>query len=59
MLVSMSAIVVAASEIPEVQELFAIAGEPDALARIRVHDVEHLKHVVNNCGAPSTAPARS
>jgi len=35
------------SEIPEVQEIFTIAGDPDALVRIRVHDVDHLKHVVN------------
>ena len=41
------AIVAAVSEIPEVQEVFTIAGDPDALARLRVHDVEHLKHVVN------------
>jgi Lrp/AsnC family transcriptional regulator, leucine-responsive regulatory protein len=41
------AIVAAVSQIPEVQEVFTIAGDPDALARLRVHDVEHLKHVVN------------
>ena len=41
------AIVAAVSDIPEVQEIFTIAGDPDALVRIRVHDVEHLKHVVN------------
>jgi DNA-binding Lrp family transcriptional regulator len=40
-------IVATASEIPEVQEIFTTAGDPDALARIRVHDVDHLKHVVN------------
>jgi DNA-binding Lrp family transcriptional regulator len=40
-------IVASASEIPEVRELFTTAGDTDALARIRVHDVEHLKHVVN------------
>jgi DNA-binding Lrp family transcriptional regulator len=34
-------------EIPEVVELFTTAGDPDALARIRVDDVEHLKHVIN------------
>ena len=39
--------VASASAIPEVQELFTTAGDTDALARIRVHDVEHLKHVVN------------
>ena len=41
------AIVAAVSQIPEVQEVFTIAGDPDALARLRVHDVEHLKNVVN------------
>jgi Lrp/AsnC family transcriptional regulator, leucine-responsive regulatory protein len=41
------AIVATASDIAEVQELFTTAGDPDALARIRVHDVEHLKDVVN------------
>jgi DNA-binding Lrp family transcriptional regulator len=41
------AIVSVVSEIPEVQEIFTIAGDTDALVRIRVHDVEHLKHVVN------------
>jgi Lrp/AsnC family leucine-responsive transcriptional regulator len=41
------AIVATVSEIPEVQDLFTIAGDPDALARIRVHDIRHLKHVVN------------
>lgn len=40
-------ILATAREIPEVQELFTIAGDPDALARIRVEDVEHLKHVIN------------
>jgi Lrp/AsnC family leucine-responsive transcriptional regulator len=41
------AIVAIAAEIPEVQELYTTAGDPDALARIRVRDVPHLKHVVN------------
>jgi hypothetical protein len=27
--------------------VFTIAGDPDALVRIRVDDVEHLKQVVN------------
>lgn len=42
-----SVIVAIASEIPEVQEVFTTAGDPDALVRIRVRDVPHLKHVVN------------
>lgn len=40
-------IVASASEIPEVRELFTTAGDTDALARIRVQDIDHLKHVVN------------
>jgi Lrp/AsnC family leucine-responsive transcriptional regulator len=41
------ATVAIAASIPEVHELFTTAGDPDALARIRVRDVPHLKHVVN------------
>jgi Lrp/AsnC family leucine-responsive transcriptional regulator len=33
--------------VPEVQEFFTIAGDPDALVRIRVDDVDHLQQVVN------------
>lgn len=32
---------------PEVREVFTMAGDPDALLRIRVDDVAHLKQVVN------------
>jgi Lrp/AsnC family transcriptional regulator, leucine-responsive regulatory protein len=32
---------------PEVREVFTTAGDPDALIRIRVDDVAHLKQVVN------------
>jgi Lrp/AsnC family transcriptional regulator, leucine-responsive regulatory protein len=34
-------------EMPAVREVFTIAGDPDALVRIRVEDMEHLKQVVN------------
>lgn len=34
-------------QIPEVQEFFTIAGDPDAMVRIRVRDVDHLQRVVN------------
>ncbi|HCB05407.1 MAG TPA: Lrp/AsnC family transcriptional regulator [Nocardioides sp.] len=34
-------------EVPEVQQFFTIAGDPDALLRIRVDDVDHLQRVVN------------
>jgi Lrp/AsnC family transcriptional regulator, leucine-responsive regulatory protein len=40
-------ILATAREIPEVVELFTTAGDPDALARIRVDDVDHLKHVIS------------
>jgi Lrp/AsnC family leucine-responsive transcriptional regulator len=32
---------------PEVQAFYTIAGDPDALLRIRVDDVDHLQRVVN------------
>lgn len=34
-------------EVPEVREFFTIAGDPDALVRIVVDDVDHLQRVVN------------
>jgi Lrp/AsnC family leucine-responsive transcriptional regulator len=40
-------IVTAVTQLPEVREIFTIAGDPDALVRIRVEDVAHLKQVVN------------
>lgn len=33
--------------VPEVEEFFTIAGDPDALVRIRVDNVDHLQRVVN------------
>jgi len=33
--------------LPEVQDFFTIAGDPDALVRMRVDDVDHLQRVVN------------
>lgn len=36
-----------ADDIPEVEALFTIAGDPDALAWIRVRDVADLKRVVD------------
>ena len=32
---------------PEVVAVFTVAGDPDALAWIRVRDVDHLKAVVD------------
>ena len=33
--------------VPEVEEFYTIAGDPDALVRLRVDDVDHLQRVVN------------
>jgi Lrp/AsnC family transcriptional regulator, leucine-responsive regulatory protein len=35
------------ADIPEVVEAYTTAGDPDALVRIRVHDLDHLKRVVD------------
>jgi len=40
-------IVAGMAQRPEVREVFTTAGDPDALVRIRVDDVAHLKQVVN------------
>ncbi len=37
-----------AAGLPEVLEVLAIAGDPDALVRMRVEDVDHLQKVVND-----------
>jgi DNA-binding Lrp family transcriptional regulator len=42
-----SHILESASAQPEVDEVFAIAGDPDALVRIRADNVEHLQRVIN------------
>ena len=34
-------------DLPEVVESFTLAGDPDALVRVRVRDLEHLKSVVD------------
>lgn len=36
-----------ARQVPEVQQFFAISGDPDALLRFKVRNVEHLQTVVN------------
>jgi len=33
--------------VPEVRQFFAISGDPDALLRFRVENVDHLQRVVN------------
>ncbi len=40
-------ILAAVRQVPEIHEVFTMAGDPDALLHIRVDDVEHLKQVVN------------
>lgn len=37
-----------AKDIPEVETVFTIAGDPDALAWIRVRDVQDLKRVIDD-----------
>ncbi len=34
----------------EVQNVFTIAGDPDVLVRLRVHDVDHPRRVVDRIG---------
>lgn len=36
-----------ARQVPEVQQYYTIAGDPDALLRFRVRNVDHLQQVVN------------
>jgi DNA-binding Lrp family transcriptional regulator len=36
-----------AVDLPELVEAFTLAGDPDALVRLRVRDVEHLKRVID------------
>ena len=37
----------ASTSVPEVQEVYTMAGDPDALVRIRVRGMEHLQEVVD------------
>jgi Lrp/AsnC family leucine-responsive transcriptional regulator len=36
-----------AASLPEVQTVFTIAGDPDALFRLRVRDIAHLQQVID------------
>lgn len=36
-----------ARQVPEVQQYYTIAGDPDAMLRFRVRNVDHLQQVVN------------
>ncbi|MCK2220073.1 Lrp/AsnC family transcriptional regulator [Actinomadura sp. ATCC 31491] len=42
-----SEIVRTATEVPEVQAVFTIAGDPDALIHVRVRDLGHLQQVID------------
>lgn len=37
----------ALDDLPELVESFTVAGDPDALVRLRVSDVDHLKRVID------------
>ena len=37
----------AVGDLPELVESFTLAGDPDALVRLRVSDVDHLKRVID------------
>lgn len=41
-------ITAAAAAVPEVSEIFTVAGDPDALVHISVNSVQHLQEVVDN-----------
>lgn len=43
-----SEIVRTATEVAEVQAVFTIAGDPDALVRVRVRDLDHLQQVIDH-----------
>lgn len=36
------------ADLPELVEAFTIAGDPDALVRLRVTDLDHLKRVIDS-----------
>lgn len=42
-----SSIIASASAIPEVQAIYTIAGDPDALIHLRVRDLGHLQEAID------------
>lgn len=40
----------AMAELPELVQSFTMAGDPDALVRLRVPDVDHLKRILARAG---------
>ncbi|MET8825659.1 Lrp/AsnC family transcriptional regulator [Streptomyces sp. NPDC004610] len=45
--VKVELITMAATSVPEVLEVFTVAGDPDALVRVRVSGVQHLRDVID------------
>ena len=48
----------AVADLPEVVEAFTLAGDPDALVRFRVGDVDHLKRVLDQLRRPRKGAAK-
>lgn len=46
------------AELPELVESFTLAGEPDALVRVRVNDVDHLRKVIDRIRRGGRGDAR-
>lgn len=40
-------IIATTTNVPEVQAVFTIAGDPDALVQVRARDLEHLQEVID------------
>jgi Lrp/AsnC family leucine-responsive transcriptional regulator len=40
-------IISTATRVPEVQAVFTIAGDPDALVHVRARDIDHLQEVID------------
>ncbi|WP_348538893.1 Lrp/AsnC family transcriptional regulator [Streptomyces pseudovenezuelae] len=45
--VKVETIAMAAASVAEAQEVFTVAGDPDALVRVRVANVQHLRDVID------------
>ncbi|MFJ4785003.1 Lrp/AsnC family transcriptional regulator [Streptomyces sp. NPDC088794] len=45
--VKVETIAMAAASVAEAQEVFTVAGDPDALVRVRVTNVQHLRDVID------------
>lgn len=45
-------------DVPEAVELYTLAGDPDALIRLRVRDVDHLKQVIDRVRAKRQGGAK-